>query len=96
MYGAAALHWAILLLNVIGYYNVAEAYAAQLLCQCTNRDVCRGICPAEIEWSYMEPPSCSFSSFGIPGTVHGLTVCAPTIILMINVRQSAFFNPSRT
>ncbi|KAM5536668.1 hypothetical protein V8D89_009763 [Ganoderma adspersum] len=36
MYASAVLHWATLLFDVIGYYDVTQAYAAQLLCQCTT------------------------------------------------------------
>ncbi|PIL24748.1 hypothetical protein GSI_12634 [Ganoderma sinense ZZ0214-1] len=73
------LQWATLLFNVIGYYDVAQAYAAQLQCQCTTDEAVPiiAISPGT--------PSCSLSGFGLPGAIHGLTVCAPTIILTFNV-----------
>nr|VWO99526.1 Uncharacterized protein [Ganoderma boninense] len=79
MYASAALHWATLLFNVIGYYDVAQAYAAQLKCQCTTDEAVPivAISPGT--------PSCSLSGFGLPGAAHGLAVCAPTIILTLNV-----------
>ncbi|KAM5536524.1 hypothetical protein V8D89_009801 [Ganoderma adspersum] len=71
MYASAVLHWTTLLLNVIGYYNISRAYAAQLLCQCTNGDTCRALCPVILP---LNPSSCTMISFGLPGAVHGLTV----------------------
>ena len=82
MYASAILHWTTLLLNVIGYYNVARAYAAQLLRQSTSGDTCRLLCPIILALTL----SCTMISFGIPGSVHGLTVCAPTALLTLNVR----------
>ena len=82
MYASAILHWTTLLLNVVGYYNVARAYAAQLLCQSTSGDTCRLLCPIILAPTL----SCTMISFGIPGSVHGLTVCAPTALLTLNVR----------
>ncbi|KAM5536520.1 hypothetical protein V8D89_009797 [Ganoderma adspersum] len=81
MYASAVLHCTTLFLNVAGYYNVARAYAAQLLCQSTKGDTCLGLCPL----TFLPAPSCTMYSFGIPGAVHGLTVCVPTGILTINV-----------
>ncbi|KAM5536523.1 hypothetical protein V8D89_009800 [Ganoderma adspersum] len=81
MYASTVLHWTTLLLNVIGYYNLAQAYAAQLFCQCTNGDTCIAICPVIVSPKL----SCTMDSFGISGAMHGLTVCVPTGILTINV-----------
>ncbi|PIL28291.1 hypothetical protein GSI_09579 [Ganoderma sinense ZZ0214-1] len=70
MYASAVLHWVTLLLNVIGYYNVSRAYATQMLCQCTNGDTCRLLCPVILA----PEVTCTMNSFGLPGAVHGLAV----------------------
>lgn len=84
MYASAVLHWTTLLFDVIGYYNVTQAYAAQFLCQCTTDET------VQIKTLLPSTPSCSMSSFGLPGAVHGLTVCAPSIILTFNVGATLF------
>ena len=78
MYASAAFHWAILLLNAMGYYELVKIYASQTNCQCMSGSLCPCIATDA-------PPTCSLFNYGLPGSVHGLALCAPTALLTINV-----------
>ena len=79
MYASAAFHWAILFLNVMGYHELVQAYAEQINCQCSSGWFCLYGNP------YRPGRACSVIDYGLSGSVHGLTLCAPTVTLTINV-----------
>ncbi|TFK82405.1 hypothetical protein K466DRAFT_500392 [Polyporus arcularius HHB13444] len=79
MYASTVTYWVILVLNAIGYYHAAQAYWSQFNCQCLAASI----------WSVVQTSgvqdNCTHLQFGLPGAMHALTTCVPTIILTVNV-----------
>ncbi|KAI0739960.1 hypothetical protein C8Q80DRAFT_206216 [Daedaleopsis nitida] len=80
MYISAVTDWATHLIDILGYHDVVQAYTAQLQCQTTNIPAYSGSSSVNTT----DTP-CTYLSFGLSGSVHALTLCAPTIILAVNV-----------
>ena len=79
MYASAVVYWVGLLLNTIGVYNVVQAYGSQLHCQAL-------VCEADAGLIAPPPGDCPSGHYGLAGAIRALTLCAPTIILAVNVR----------
>ncbi|TBU54604.1 hypothetical protein BD310DRAFT_969713 [Dichomitus squalens] len=77
MYASAAFHWGILLLSTTGYYELVQAYVSEALSVCGSASA--------LSTTPMSYPSEPGFTYGLPGVVHGLTLCAPTGILTLNV-----------
>ncbi|KAI0739929.1 hypothetical protein C8Q80DRAFT_1274953 [Daedaleopsis nitida] len=76
MYISVVTDWAAHLIDTLGYQDVVQAYTTQLQCQISNID---GFSSNTIDIP------CTYLSFGLAPSVHALTLCAPTIILAVNV-----------
>ncbi len=83
MYVSTAATWSTHLLNAVGYHTVVQAYSAQMRCQCQLAS--RWDVSSVNSW----PEMCPSFGYGLPGPIHALTLCAPTIILSVNVRSSS-------
>ena len=78
MYASTVIYWVALLLNAVGLFNVVQLYSFQNFCQLAQRD----------PWWRSGIPSCDLNDYGLSGTIRGMTVCAPTIILAVNVGRA--------
>ena len=80
MYASAVFYWVSLLLNAVGVYNIVQAYEVQFHCQAR-------LCELRSSGQLPSSNDCLYNYYGLPGTIRGLTLCAPTIILSVNVRS---------
>ena len=80
MYASSVAYWVSLLLNAIGLFNIVQSYGVQLACQA------HFLLLSSFNPTHSPPDTCTSSEYGLRGAVRGLTLCAPTIILAINVR----------